>query len=735
MVEHLFADTPFGLVWLRDFTRSVTQPYPSALSEDGWPNARLINASQAPGTLISDHGEVYTPPPRPDIVQFVREKRSRKKAGDMSAKPGKSSCEDEWVKASEARKTGEFYTKLARLYTAKYGFNLGDNEDFAVDVVDPPDWVANKVVNERLTAEEAASRQAYWKTCQMWYDKRIKPQVEAQLTSLPGRAKFTGEEVHAINVQNEVTHECWEEESEEFKAEMVRQRDREHEITMKAWRESAADSPSRTPEEYHASLRSAAHYLQPFVDAIAERYGMCVSLLMCGPIGDQGGRIQMRSVHAGKTRGLVAKDWPMQDVEGFTQVEARMVEFAHNVFSQAECDARREGVAQEPEDTIPALRPPPAPPAARGPQAGPAREARGGASQQARGGTGGEDDGEGGGRDGDDIRDEGEGGGEGRGPDSDGDGEGGGGEGEDGAGEGEGGATLIERLWKRRDRSKWTEELKRAHVAFERGKGWGIEWAACVARLPDHRRRPSCCDRVVDWERRKWDKQVDIGVLGDAMTAETYVAKWWGWWAKVAPNDRSDLSSVLKLHGRNGLLHVMASLLWWGELVAESTPEERAEWLLGVEDMAELLSSMLKPGVIRKARKEATGAQAPKKRKRKRMGTSGEAARKGKDKEEGRRTKRTAQLFCIQPLWNKTALENETYIKKALSQGMGQFGRGEEMEEEMREEAGLGAEEGGGGLGPPANTGITRGDSERGMAAWCRIDAEWEGGNRGRLRD
>ncbi|KAJ7199349.1 hypothetical protein B0H12DRAFT_1081392 [Mycena haematopus] len=63
MVEHLFADTPFGIVWLRDFTRSVTQPYPSALSEDGilsalgaynyssdskigkllgWHNARLI---------------------------------------------------------------------------------------------------------------------------------------------------------------------------------------------------------------------------------------------------------------------------------------------------------------------------------------------------------------------------------------------------------------------------------------------------------------------------------------------------------------------------------------------------------------------------------------------------------------------------------------------------------------------------------------------------------------------
>jgi hypothetical protein len=42
------------------------------------------------------------------------------------------------------------------------------------------------------------------------------------------------------------------------------------------------------------SLKSAAHYLQPFVDIIAERYGMCVSILMVGPIGEHGGQIEMR---------------------------------------------------------------------------------------------------------------------------------------------------------------------------------------------------------------------------------------------------------------------------------------------------------------------------------------------------------------------------------------------------------------------------------------------------------
>jgi hypothetical protein len=37
---------------------------------------------------------------------------------------------------------------------------LADEEDFEVDVADPPDWVANKVVNEVLTEEESTFRQS-----------------------------------------------------------------------------------------------------------------------------------------------------------------------------------------------------------------------------------------------------------------------------------------------------------------------------------------------------------------------------------------------------------------------------------------------------------------------------------------------------------------------------------------------------------------------------------------------
>jgi hypothetical protein len=72
---------------------------------------------------------------------------------------------DEWLAAVEGKKVGDFYSKMTKLYIVKYRRELADDEDFEVDVADPPDWVADKVVNERLTEEETAARQKFWNTC------------------------------------------------------------------------------------------------------------------------------------------------------------------------------------------------------------------------------------------------------------------------------------------------------------------------------------------------------------------------------------------------------------------------------------------------------------------------------------------------------------------------------------------------------------------------------------------
>jgi hypothetical protein len=231
--------------------------------------------------------------------------------------------------------------------------------------------------------------------------------------------------------------------------------------------------------------------------------------------------------------------------------------------------------------------------AASGPAGAPNRIAA--AADGASGGSGGTPE-ENGGGGGDGPADEEDGGGDGPAEEEDGDGV----------------QHHINKLWQRRDAGKWTEEFKKAHAALERGKVWGIEWASLVDRFFDFEATWGYADaggqittdgrlKAVEYwiaRARKWEKTVDIGVLGDAKKPGSFVASWWDWWVNVQPSDRSDLASVLRLHGKNGLLQMMASLLWWGERVADGTPADVRDWSSAVEDVADLLKEMLRPGVI-----------------------------------------------------------------------------------------------------------------------------------------
>jgi hypothetical protein len=152
-----------------------------------------------------------------------------------------------------------------------------------------------------------------------------------------------------------------------------------------------------------------------------------------------------------------------------------------------------------------------------------------------------------------------------------------------------------------------------AHKAFERGREWGVAWAGCVDKYFDFEAACGYSDAggqistedrpaVVAWwlgRGRKWDKTVNVGALGDAHTPETFVATWWKWWVTVQPKDMSDWTPMVKLHGKNGILQVMATLLWWREAVSEN-PFQRIEWETAVEDVDGVLTKLLRPGVIKK---------------------------------------------------------------------------------------------------------------------------------------
>ncbi|KAJ7179965.1 hypothetical protein C8R43DRAFT_867101, partial [Mycena crocata] len=84
---------------------------------------------------------------------------------------------------------------------------------------------------------------------------------------------------------------------------------------------------------------------------------------------------------------------------------------------------------------------------------------------------------------------------------------------------------------------------------------------------------------VEEWlrEGRKWHAPPKIKNLGGMDVAGTYVGKWWVWWRSVQPPESEWVGGELtcppvedmtwerlaKMHGRNGLMQVMATLLWW----------------------------------------------------------------------------------------------------------------------------------------------------------------------------
>ncbi|KAF7373976.1 hypothetical protein MSAN_00610300 [Mycena sanguinolenta] len=665
-----------------------------------------------------------------EVKTAEKVKRGRHVKGQPKARPGKLSWvhgtklsffarrKAEWLREADAGRSGSFYTKMAKLYVKKYGYHLADDQDLAVDIEDPPDSAANEVTHEVLTPAEADFRKTYMKNLRTrigawyrteygrllksdeaafkelftgildgapptpqrprmvhfysrkFYDDRVKPYVEERLEALTRRAELSGEDLpRKIDVISKVTAERWEAETAGFKAECQVAMEREYEAALKAWESSLADSPTQTPEERAAALGNIAHYLVPFVEAIEQRFGMCASVMLAGPIGIRGGRIGVQSVHAGKTRGLAPVNWPDFDWAGFQAAEKSMISFAKECFTEAECLARavdpkniEQDTAMSTDETSPAPKDPlpptsiptatsslstsaiskttPTPPVVTSPPvtAPPRATATPTAAPTPLTGeaAAGQE-----GRTGDDI--------------------------DKGCADG-GAASAYDDLWQCGDRAEWTDELRNAHAAFALGKEWGPEWAGCVQKYFDFESECGYTDgtwrmatksrphQVGGWitRGRKWTLPPCLPeTLGTADDTNSWVGGWWAWWKSLQPNDRiaeegGGLSrpataywkEVAKMYGKNGLLQVMATLVWWGEAAwreREGEPSVWNRWLLAVEDVKWVIEQVLESGDIE--RDESSG----KKRKESGRGSSGESSDEERAARPSKKRKRVSE--------------------------------------------------------------------------------------------
>ncbi|KAJ7225297.1 hypothetical protein GGX14DRAFT_386214 [Mycena pura] len=72
----------------------------------------------------------------------------------------------------------------------------------------------------------------------------------------------------------------------------------------------------------------------PLADALVERLGMHIAILVIGPVGDQGGDVRVRSIFSDTSMGEISKMWPEFDHSGFTAAEASLSRYGRALFCE-----------------------------------------------------------------------------------------------------------------------------------------------------------------------------------------------------------------------------------------------------------------------------------------------------------------------------------------------------------------------------------------------------------------
>ncbi|KAJ7838422.1 hypothetical protein B0H13DRAFT_2367447 [Mycena leptocephala] len=322
--------------------------------------------------------------------------RRRAREGLPPVKPGKvgwvhgtklvffTAQKDEYLAAAEINKASSFYSMVAHLYLQKYGYNTpwdGDleNGQEVADDVDPDEDVdslpagegearaeyfsklRNKigvwfntqygsVVNKKtkkvtfktvfdktaLEPPRPAKLRVLHYFSRKFYDELIKDVVTtcyATLSRLPNPPAV-------ITVRNAVTKQVWHAQTEAFRSEVLAAREAEHQAALEAYSVAVSGEVLTTAEEYNIALNNAGYYLQPFADAAHEQFRMNVVIMMCGPVPERGGRIEVRSIHSGKSNGLAPRIWADFDRAGFDKAQRSFIQFSHSCFTEDECRAR-----------------------------------------------------------------------------------------------------------------------------------------------------------------------------------------------------------------------------------------------------------------------------------------------------------------------------------------------------------------------------------------------------------
>ncbi|KAG6819390.1 hypothetical protein H0H93_012237 [Arthromyces matolae] len=280
--------------------------------------------------------------------------------------------EDEFLEAFEASSNdaGKFYEKMARNFLLRWGTDTPITED-SEPIYTPssnaevlqwelPDGYEisskkfkalkrklggffrhrtrtssepNAILMEILESMEKAStakprkRSAVSLYSKRYYATKIRDKFNEHWQKFQGNVP----DQMRINMCSTYINMMWEKEAPEFREALEEEVEKTYQDELKEYQRNNSHIPI-TAKDYHESLSSAGKYLIPLANAISDRVGMSVSILLCGP--DYTGEVVMQSAHSVAEWGRTSKSWPEWDNAGFRQVESSMIGYGRKLFSQ-----------------------------------------------------------------------------------------------------------------------------------------------------------------------------------------------------------------------------------------------------------------------------------------------------------------------------------------------------------------------------------------------------------------
>ncbi|KAG6824971.1 hypothetical protein H0H92_005271 [Tricholoma furcatifolium] len=306
------------------------------------------------------------------------------------------SKKQEFSEAQTLRKTSEFYHKIAQMFIQRYGWDLPLEKDGPAGECSAATCASVLQWPDNLSEEEQDTRRKTYSNLRLklgnWFRYRMntvqsgggqaQEERQAILTSFNQMSKVRPRKQTALNLYSsenykkkikmlvddawkkmskeqigipgarlrlahDYTRQAWEKESAEMRQNFEKEADKTYKKAMDDYKTKQVWVP-RTAEEYHEAIEDAATILIPFADALAQRFGLYTSIMLCGPMGN--GKVELRSVHSSTEMGETSLMWPEADPDGFSMAEKSIVAYGKKFFSKSTVESRR--IEMEGDDSI-----------------------------------------------------------------------------------------------------------------------------------------------------------------------------------------------------------------------------------------------------------------------------------------------------------------------------------------------------------------------------------------------